>query len=506
MKIIIRTDASNYLGSGHVMRCLTLAGALKQSGADVTFLCRELPGNLIPKIILHGFSVISFPPLMECSFSAETESLVWSEHSQDNDAADYINMLKSNKEKLDWLIVDHYCLDSTWEDKIRPFVHKIMVIDDLANRVHDCDLILDQNLYDDASERYKNLISSSCSKLLGPKYTLLRPEFHVRRESSKKMQHNISRILVFFGGTDSDDHTNKTLSALIHAGIESIFIDVVVGPNYENFDMLMSIYGHISNINIYRDIDNMEDLMSAADIAIGAGGTTTWERCCVGLPTLAWPIADNQKLLLEHVSRYGAVYCPDLESITSRDDLSKVIYSFVHSRDIRSWIRTKGMELVDGLGTSRVINNLLSQSVSLREAQLSDAEDIFRWRTLPDVINVSSVSRPFTLEEHLTWFNNVLNDSKRLLLIASIDNKSVGVIRYDIQENEAIVSIYLSPYEQGKGYASQVLEQGQQWLMKNYPSIHFLIAKIMENNSRSIKLFSLAGFNESYRCYMKGLY
>jgi UDP-2,4-diacetamido-2,4,6-trideoxy-beta-L-altropyranose hydrolase len=231
-KIIIRTDATLKIGSGHVMRCLTLAEALRDSGAEVRFVCREHSGNLIELIRETEFFVHELPVSEDFEPGGTSDSNSRSEYasrlgaSLEQDARETINVIQKNIP--DWLIVDHYSLGQAWENRLRPHVHKIMVIDDLADRPHDCDLLLDQNYFQDDVTRYNGLVPPTCTKLFGPQFSLLRPEFAEARKHLKPHNGKVQRVFVFFGGTDSDNITGKALEALSFPELIHLKVDVVM--------------------------------------------------------------------------------------------------------------------------------------------------------------------------------------------------------------------------------------------------------------------------------------
>lgn len=202
MKIVIRTDASVNIGSGHVARCLTLADKLKENAADVTFICREHAGSLCDYIAKQDFPVLKLPAGTFDPSLDGTEPLhhaAWLGVTQEADADASINLLK-RLGKADWLIVDHYALDARWETRLRPYTGKIMVIDDIADRLHDCELLLDQNLYQNMDSRYRRLVPENCVQLLGSRYALLKPAFGVVRKRLPARDGKVKRILVFMGG------------------------------------------------------------------------------------------------------------------------------------------------------------------------------------------------------------------------------------------------------------------------------------------------------------------
>ena len=192
----------------------------------------------------------------------------WSDDQIDKDVKETIQILNNNKP--DWIIVDNYSIDIRWENKIRPYVDKIMVIDDLANRQHNCDLLLDQN-YTNNRGRYNNLLNPSATKLIGPKYVLLRKEFSVEFPEVKKNK-QIENIFIFFGGSDPDNITCVALKALSRCNVIFSNIDVVIGSSNYYKNEVAYLVNKMHNAKLYEQVDNISDLMRKADIALGAGG------------------------------------------------------------------------------------------------------------------------------------------------------------------------------------------------------------------------------------------
>lgn len=288
LQIYIRTDASIEIGTGHVMRCLTLASKLQEGGASIHFICKVLPGNLIDYIRDKGYHVEEI-----------TNEMIDHKWTQ--------RIFESKNIDVDLLVVDHYGLDIVWETKMRPYVKKIMVIDDLADREHDCDILLDQNFYLNLKQRYINIVPVGCQLLLGPNYALLRDEFLSAFRSMKSRSGKVNRIFIFFGGSDPTNETEKTVHAIIPLiGKYNLHIDVVVGIANQNKKRIEVLCRENSNIHFYCQVKNIAELMSQADLSIGAGGSTTWERCFLRLPSLSVIVADNQRELTKAVATMGA--------------------------------------------------------------------------------------------------------------------------------------------------------------------------------------------------------
>lgn len=299
--IVIRTDASLKIGTGHVMRCLTLASELKNLGAKVDFICRAHDGNLIERIQQDGYVVhsLAIDPLFQESQSSLYHA-DWLGATQNEDA----KLCKSILDKLnaDWVIVDHYSIDIKWEKEIRTSTKRIMVIDDLADRKHDCDLLLDQNLGRIPSD-YSFLVPDNCSIFLGPSNALIREEFWNLRYKKKNINKLKPNILIFFGGTDIHDYTGRSILLLHSIGLTNV--DVVIGRNNINQEKIKSVCNEMK-YNCHVETNQMERLMHKSDMYIGAGGCTILERIIMRLPSVTIAVAKNQIDSLNFFAQKGA--------------------------------------------------------------------------------------------------------------------------------------------------------------------------------------------------------
>lgn len=350
MRVCIRTDASLLIGSGHIMRCLTLADELRSQDVDALFVCREHPGNLCSYIEEKGFTVHRIPCAIVLTEPLKEDAhLSWLGATWQVDAEQTSAVLKSIF-PIDWLVVDHYALDSRWEKSLRHLVRRVMVIDDLADREHDCDLILDQNFYKDLESRYDHLVPSGCKKLLGPDYALLRPEFREARKHLKQRDGVVRRILVSFGASDLTDETSKTLHALSMLNRTDIGIDVVVGTANPHKAKVQTLCAGMSNVRFHLQVSNIARLMAEADLFIGAGGSTTWERCFLGLPSIVVSLADNQVELTKHMAAFGALkYLGSNKQITVMS-LVSTIKDFLNAPDFLSAMGKKAMSIITSHG------------------------------------------------------------------------------------------------------------------------------------------------------------
>lgn len=304
MNVVFRVDSSVTIGTGHVMRCLTLAKQLKQRNVNIYFICRDLEGNLINFIKKQDFTVYILPKIGIQEID-NNNPIEWYKENWRQDACETLEIVETHICSIDFLIIDHYGLDEKWEYSVKQFVKKLMVIDDLANRKHVCDFLLDQNLYLNYQERYKHLVPPECKQLLGPNYVLLREEFIQAYHRKRIRSGDIHNVLVFFGGTDPTNETVKALDALALLDT-NIKINVVVGSSNKRKEEIRKYCARYPNFFFHCQVSNMAQLMSEADLAIGAGGTTTWERCYLGLPSITIIVADNQLEVTDAVSKFGA--------------------------------------------------------------------------------------------------------------------------------------------------------------------------------------------------------
>jgi UDP-2,4-diacetamido-2,4,6-trideoxy-beta-L-altropyranose hydrolase len=339
VKVAFRVDASLSVGTGHVMRCLTLADELRRRGAEIHFLCRDEPGNLIALIGSRSHQTATLAP--------------------DRDDAEQCATHLSGM-RPDWIVVDHYGLGKKWECAIRPYADAIFVIDDLANRAHDCDLLLDQNLYEGVETRYAALVPNHCRQLIGPKFALLRPEFAEARSTLSRRTGAISKVLVNFGGADTTNETARILGLLHDSLPFSVEIDAVLGPANPHADRIKSANFPGRQVTVHIGTDRMAALMSKADAFVGAGGSTTWERLCLGLPSLVIAAAENQVPTAQYLGKLGAIDYIGRAADLTKHGLRAALSRFLMDQEGRSRMAEVGMELVDGRGAERVADPLLS--------------------------------------------------------------------------------------------------------------------------------------------------
>jgi UDP-2,4-diacetamido-2,4,6-trideoxy-beta-L-altropyranose hydrolase len=354
-KIALRVDASSQIGTGHFMRCLAVADALQQRGDHVRFVCRHLPDYLRNELNEKGYEFRLLNSELNDSLTDELAHSGWLGVNQSQDAADSIRVLSD--QVWDWLIVDHYALDACWESMLRQVSTKILVIDDIADRQHDCDILLDQNMYADMESRYVGKVPEQCQLLLGPCYALLRDEFSRLHGKTHPHSGAVNRLLVFFGGMDTANYTGLTIEVLAQMDVSHIHVDVVIGaqhPFRQKIRQLCSQFGFMCHVQT----DEMAELMMAADLAIGAGGSACWERCCLGLPAILVALADNQINIATSLGLFGAcVYVGTLESATA-SRMHRAVADLLNESNTLISMSKLSYSLVDGLGVNRVCQKI----------------------------------------------------------------------------------------------------------------------------------------------------
>lgn len=242
--------------------------------------------------------------------------------------------------------------------RLRPHVGRILVIDDLANRDHDCDVLLDQNYNPDAEARYAERLPAEATRLLGPRYALLASEYAAYRREIEAHSGRVDRVLVFCGGTDPDNFTGRALEALNDPAFADMAVDAVVGPNNPHRETLAKQAEARPGITLYAPRPHLADLMAAADLAIGAGGSTTWERCCLGLPSLVVSIAENQRPACEALAADGLIVYLGHSLQVTGTSMSKQLRDLCGNSDRLSILAEMGMQAVDSEGTQRITDNL----------------------------------------------------------------------------------------------------------------------------------------------------
>jgi UDP-2,4-diacetamido-2,4,6-trideoxy-beta-L-altropyranose hydrolase len=358
MQVVVRVDASLEIGSGHVMRCLTLADELRRKKAMIRFVCRDFQGHLCRTIESRGYETVLLPRADGSRYGESAPNhAAWLGTDWRTDAEETVAVI--GDVPADWLIVDHYAIDSRWHAHLRASASRILVIDDLADRELDCDLLLDQTFGRSRGD-YDPLVPEGCQILAGSVFALLRPEFTVAREQALRRRREfrgVFQILVSMGGVDPANVTGTVLDVLAAMVWNNGHprVDVVLGSSAPHLaDIRARVASHPLRVVLSVDTPDMAGLMSAADLAIGAAGTTSWERCCLGLPTLIAVLAENQKTVAEELERAGVVMVWDGPA-----ELSEALKSVDKSPQKWKSMSEAAATICDGQGSQRVVQEMM---------------------------------------------------------------------------------------------------------------------------------------------------
>jgi UDP-2,4-diacetamido-2,4,6-trideoxy-beta-L-altropyranose hydrolase len=362
MQIVFRADASLVIGSGHVMRCLTLATGMRARGAEAVFVCREQPGHLMALIADRGFRVLRLPAPAP-SFVPETRlaHAAWLGASAEEDAATTSAAVREAEIHADWIVADHYAIDAKWQDLVRPVTRHVMAIDDLADREHRCEILLDQNLIEGMNERYRGRVPEGCRTLLGPEYALLQPMYAELHEKLEPRRGKARRLFLFVGGADTDNLTGRVLDAFIGLRRSDVEMDAVITVNSPHVESVRGKVAPYGNIRLHSSLPTLAPLMAQADLAVGAGGATTWERMCLGLPSIVISLADNQRPVAEWLHRNELIDWIGDKSEASVERIAAALERALDMSSLEDWSR-RCARVCAGRGTSLVAEQLMAIS------------------------------------------------------------------------------------------------------------------------------------------------
>ncbi len=510
MNVFIRVDSSITIGTGHLRRCLTLANALKEQGHNVNFICRDLKGNISQLVDRQGHYLHLLPAPKEEFLSQpnDIEYAKWLGVQWQQDSKETSKIMQNTGEQVDWLIVDSYALDYRWENSLGQDVKKIMVIDDLADREHDCDIFLDQNYYPNSNVHYNELIPFICRRFLGPKYAILRPEFLKERQNQRQRNGIVQCILVFFGGVDSSNETGKALKAIELLGMPDLKIDLIIGSSNPNRSDILNQCHNMPNVTCHEHVENMAQYMAKADLAIGAGGTTTWERCCMGLPSLILVLADNQTIIAEGIENANAGYNCGISQDITPESLTENLRGLMASKIQLFDYSKAASNLVDGKGASRIARAMQLEKIQFRKAEQSDCELLWHWANDPKVRKASFNSIPISWEDHTQWFAIKLKGSECYIFIAENEKGTpIGQIRFEINNYTASIGYSVQHDYRGLGFGETILREGIQKIVGYMEQPITFQGKVKPENIASQTIFKKVGFlevnNENYQVWFE---
>jgi UDP-2,4-diacetamido-2,4,6-trideoxy-beta-L-altropyranose hydrolase len=483
------------------MRCLTLAATLRERGASCTFVSRAHSGHSIDRIRADGFDVVVLP--LDAAFGADgadsSQYASWLGSTWQNDAQQTLSAI--GDAKADWLIVDHYALDSRWERELGPAASRIMVIDDLADRPHEACLLLDQNLVANLGSRYDSRLPESCGRLLGPRFALLQPPYAELHDRTHPRSGAIGRILTYFGGADSSNLTGRAVEAFLTLARPDVGLDVVLNANHPHAAAIQRLVSGHDNIVLHHNLPSLASLMATADLAIGAGGTTSWERCCLGLPALVVTLADNQLPLATELHRRGVIRWLGSEGGVDSGVIASALGELLREGLPRAWSE-KCRGLVDGRGAERVCEYLLlSPATALhpRLASLADEGLLLDWANDPITRRNAFSAGQIDAATHHEWFLSRLNDAEncRLYIVETERGLPVGQVRFARADGGWELHYSIDPRTRGRKLARGFLGSAIAALRREQGNPLRLIARVRSENAISAAVLRSLGFRVS---------
>ena len=491
------------------MRCRTLARELRRRGAEVCFLCRRQPGDLI-NLLKDEFQVLALHEqhLAACDGLKGRDLYgAWLGCSQDQDAADCLQVLtEAGFTSACWLVVDHYGLDACWEEQLlvglsgSDSAPKLLVIDDLADRLHQADLLLDQNFFGEVTEqRYQALVPTNCLQLLGPYYSLLGPEYAQLRPLVPP-RNQFRRVLVFFGGVDSSNLTGRALEALMNPLLSELAVDVVLGLQSPHHKEVAELVARRPATALHGHLHSLAGLMARADLAIGAGGATTWERACLGLPSLVVVSAVNQLPFAQALDDAGHLRLLGEEASVTTDQIRFALLSLISKKGTSE----AATGLTDGWGAPRLAIAMLGsqQKISLRPATDVDESLLAHWSNDLQVRANSFMQELIEQPDYNNWLQkSLVNSNCLLLIVTTADGCPIGQFCLDRKpssENgvasQAQLQLLLDRCALGHGLASELLRSGLQLMEQHWGPDSNSVADVLSGNTASDVCFASAGF------------
>lgn len=479
--LVLRADADGHIGSGHVMRCLALAQEWRRHDGEVIVLGRVNSEQLRQRLVAEGCRHVSLPAV----------------HPQPEDLQTLVSWLNEKAGQPGWLVLDGYHFDAGYQQAIRATGWMLLVVDDYAHLpVYHADILLNPNAH--ACDLTYNTDSATL-RLLGTRYTPLRQEFLLPAEQSPSTAPHAPRILVTMGGADPDNVTSLAIDALMAMGRQDLEVKIVIGtlnPHRQGLlDQLASARFHVEPLDL---VANMAPLMRWADITVSAAGSTCWEMAALGVPMVLTVLADNQTLVASSLADLGAAVNLGWFHDWQPKQAADVITSVLANRDLRLAMKANGQKLVDGLGSERIIAQMLTgrAKLTLRPVRDSDCRLLWQWVNEPAVRSASFQSAPITWPEHQQWFLAKRNDSNSLQLIAEDGaGTPIGQVRFDTVDQEAEIDASIEPRWRGSGLGGIMLIQALHALYRHTP-IRAVHAHIKSDNERSIRIFGKAGFRK----------
>jgi UDP-2,4-diacetamido-2,4,6-trideoxy-beta-L-altropyranose hydrolase len=475
--LLIRADANVEIGTGHVMRCLALAQAWQDRGGDVVFAMAESNAGIDERLRSEQARITKLDAIP----------------GSVDDAAETARLARSLQ--ASWTVVDGYRFDSAHQCFLKDEGLKLLVLDDYGHAHHYwADVVLNQNI--SANESMYASREKHTRLCLGLEYVLLRREFKPRRNWKREISLVAKKVLVTMGGSDPENVTSTILRAMRQVDIDGLELMVIVGGGNPHGESLEKEAAHSgAAVSLRRNVANFPELMSWADIAISASGSTCWELCFLGLPAALIDLAANQRSIARALDQDGISVHLGSSHALSGDEIAAKVKALLLSHSTRGAMSEQARGLVDGRGADRIVSILQSLGLRLRPAEHADCRMIWDWASDQDVRAVSFSGQAIGWEQHVQWFHAKLRDKNSIFFVATdLENVPIGQVRYDLAGTHAVVSVSLASRFRGKGYGTPILNMAAEELFSK-TVVTAIDAYVKPSNEASLRLFTKAGFS-----------
>lgn len=485
MRVAVRVDASRAIGTGHVRRMVALARGLESCGADVRFVWRDLGIDVAAMLPLAEWALPALPA-PSGDFIADAgapDHAHWAGVSAKQDAAETLAAIRDFAP--DWVVVDHYGFAADWHEAMRDGCGaRIAVIDDLADRALAADVVVDHNHHADHRAKYAEVLATPAWVLGGPRFALLGSAF--AEAERLVVADNVASIGVFMGGVDADGMSVAVLDAIDAAGFAAP-VEVVTTSANPGLEALRARVAARPGASLTVDLPDLAAFFARHQLQVGAGGGATWERCCIGAPTILLSVAENQQAVIPALVERGVVL-----GAQPGEALVAAIRQALGDADLRRRMADAARALVDGRGALRVALAMARDTMTVRDATMDDARLMLDWRNDPATRAVSRGSAEIDWDGHLAWVARKLADPDCRLMIGKIGAVPVGVIRFDrdAASGDCEVSLYLDPDLQGLKLGPAMLAAAEALAFPD-SDIH---AEVLAGNVGSERLFLGGGY------------
>lgn len=492
MNVAFRADSGSMIGAGHVSRCLTLADALSARGARCHFVMRDQPGNMADTVLARGHGVTILPRVTGTAGrpvgDAAPPHASWLGCAWEADAEETLAILE--KIQPHWMVVDHYALDSRWEKAVRPRVRRIMAIDDLADRGHDCDLLVDPGVDPALPGRYRMLTPPECCRWIGPRYSILRPEFEVARMSLDRLSEGgiPRRLVVLFGGDDASHSTLEALGVILRVTGGDLPVDVIVPATSKAKAEIAQFCAENQAFEMHYATCEIARLFARADFAIGAGGSATYERLYLRLPAILKPVAENQRVPLECLRGAGLI-----DTYADGDELAMKLAAVLEGG-------LRYPQDVVGNGVGAMADAIVDDLVSLRSPVPLDLRRTFHW------LGNAGLRASFLMEAaperrgHFAYWRKQLSDARQRIFSIYLGDHHVGnagLKNLDPRSGDAELWLYLGEEDlRGRGIGARAV-RGLERILWESGGFRKLYLHVGRSNAAALRLYRSAGFADA---------